>query len=157
MAGGSPALRSIINFVGCLILLPLPFGLRKTLSRPGVRPTRLSLGLPCAVPALARTACRLRASKRSGTYSSNARAKSSCSSSMILSLPASPHRKNRTSARPSRYVAAIPTSQIPVSDWHESLGGGRLAVAVLDRIIRGAHRTELASKDSMSKPRPDLP
>ena len=48
------------------------------------------------------------------------------------------------------------TSQLPVSDWHEYLGAGRLADAILDRIVHNAHRIELASKDSMRKPRPDL-
>ena len=49
------------------------------------------------------------------------------------------------------------TSQLPLSDWHEYLGGGRLADAILDRIVHNAHRIELASRDSMHKPRPDLP
>jgi DNA replication protein DnaC len=49
------------------------------------------------------------------------------------------------------------TSQLPVADWHEYLGGGRLADAILDRIVHNSHRIELASKDSMRKPRQDLP
>ncbi len=53
--------------------------------------------------------------------------------------------------------ASIITSQLPVTDWHEYLGGGRLADAILDRIVHNAHRIEIASKDSMRKPRPDLP
>lgn len=50
--------------------------------------------------------------------------------------------------------ALIVTSQLPVTDWHEYLGGGRLADAILDRIVHNAHRIEIASKDSMRKPQP---
>jgi hypothetical protein len=46
--------------------------------------------------------------------------------------------------------------QLPVTDWHEYLGGGRLADAILDRLVHASHRIEIASKDSMRKPRPDL-
>ncbi len=53
--------------------------------------------------------------------------------------------------------ASIITSQLPVTDWHEYLGGGRIADAILDRIVHNAHRIEIASKDSMRKPRPGLP
>ena len=49
--------------------------------------------------------------------------------------------------------ALIVTSQLPVTDWHEYLGGGRLADAILDRIVHDAHRIDVASKDSMRKPR----
>ncbi len=47
--------------------------------------------------------------------------------------------------------ATIVTSQLSVADWHEYLGGGRIADAILDRIIHNAHRIEVASKDSMPK------
>jgi DNA replication protein DnaC len=53
--------------------------------------------------------------------------------------------------------ATVITSQLPVADWHEYLGGGRVADAILDRIVHAAHRIELASKDSMRKTHPDLP
>ena len=53
--------------------------------------------------------------------------------------------------------ATIITSQLPVPDWHEYLGGGRIADAILDRIIHNSHRIELASRDSMRKNQPDLP
>jgi DNA replication protein DnaC len=58
--------------------------------------------------------------------------------------------------------ATIVTSQLSVADWHEYLGGGRIADAILDRIIHAAHRIEVASKNSMRKEstrksRPDLP
>ncbi len=57
--------------------------------------------------------------------------------------------------------ATIVTSQLAVADWHEYLGAGRIADAILDRIIHTAHRIEVASKDSMRKEsmrknRPDL-
>lgn len=47
--------------------------------------------------------------------------------------------------------ATLVTSQLPVSDWHEYLGGGRIADAILDRLVHGAHRIELSSKESMRK------
>ncbi len=53
--------------------------------------------------------------------------------------------------------ATIVTSQLPVAEWHEYLGGGRIADAILDRIIHRAHRIEVASKDSMRKDESDLP
>jgi DNA replication protein DnaC len=49
--------------------------------------------------------------------------------------------------------ATIVTSQLPISDWHEYLGGGRLADAILDRLVHNAHRIELSSKESMRKDR----
>ena len=49
--------------------------------------------------------------------------------------------------------ATIVTSQLPVADWHEFLGGGRLADAILDRLVHNAHRIELASKESLRKGR----
>jgi DNA replication protein DnaC len=47
--------------------------------------------------------------------------------------------------------ASIVTSQLVVSDWHAYLGAGRIADAILDRLIHNAQRIELASKESMRK------
>ena len=47
--------------------------------------------------------------------------------------------------------ATLVTSQLPISDWHEYLGGGRLADAILDRLVHNAHRIDLSSKESMRK------
>jgi DNA replication protein DnaC len=49
-----------------------------------------------------------------------------------------------------------------LTDWTEfseidNLGGGRIADAIMDRIIHRAHRIEVASKDSMRKNDPSLP
>jgi DNA replication protein DnaC len=52
--------------------------------------------------------------------------------------------------------ANIVTSQLPISDWHEYLGGGRLADAILDRLVHAGHRIELASRESMRKERSSL-
>lgn len=52
--------------------------------------------------------------------------------------------------------ALIVTAQLPVSDWHEYLGGGRIADAILDRLVHNAHRIELRSEESMRKDRRDL-
>jgi DNA replication protein DnaC len=46
--------------------------------------------------------------------------------------------------------STILTSQLPVANWHEALGDATLADAVLDRVLEGAHRIELAG-DSMRK------
>jgi DNA replication protein DnaC len=70
-----------------------------------------------------------------------------------------PQKQDLLEAIEGRYGsgAMIITSQLPVTDWHEYLGGGRLADAILDRIVHASHRIEIASKDSMRKPRPPLP
>lgn len=47
--------------------------------------------------------------------------------------------------------ATVVTAQLPVSDWHEYLGGGRVADAILDRLVHNAHRIELRSEESMRK------
>lgn len=52
--------------------------------------------------------------------------------------------------------ASIVTSQFPVSDWHEYLGGGRIADAILDRLVHSAYRNELSSRESMRRERSSL-
>ncbi len=52
--------------------------------------------------------------------------------------------------------ATVVTSQLPVPDWHEYLGGGRVADAILDRLVHHAHRIELRSKKSMRDGHADL-
>ncbi len=47
--------------------------------------------------------------------------------------------------------STICTSQLPVAEWHEYLGAGRLADAILDRLIHNAHRLELLARESMRK------
>ena len=47
--------------------------------------------------------------------------------------------------------ATLVTSQLPIADWHEYLGGGRLADAILDRLVHNAHRIDLSSSESMRK------
>lgn len=46
--------------------------------------------------------------------------------------------------------ATIVTSQLPVKLWHETIGNGTLADAILDRLVHNAHRFELVG-DSMRK------
>jgi DNA replication protein DnaC len=53
--------------------------------------------------------------------------------------------------------ATLVTSQLPVGDWHAYLGGGRIADAILDRLIHNAHRIELSSKESLRKDRSAAP
>lgn len=50
--------------------------------------------------------------------------------------------------------ATLVTSQLPIGDWHVYLGSGRIADAILDRLVHNAHRIELSSKESMRKERP---
>ncbi len=54
----------------------------------------------------------------------------------------------------SRYdrSSTLMSSQIPVSQWHELIGEGTIADAVLDRIVHSSHRIELAG-DSLRKNR----
>jgi DNA replication protein DnaC len=39
--------------------------------------------------------------------------------------------------------STIVTSQLPVSNWHDSLGEPTIADAILDRLVHNAHRIEL--------------
>jgi DNA replication protein DnaC len=39
--------------------------------------------------------------------------------------------------------STVVTSQLPVSDWHDSLGEPTIADAILDRLVHNAHRIEL--------------
>jgi DNA replication protein DnaC len=41
------------------------------------------------------------------------------------------------------HASTIMTSQLPVEDWHESIGDPTLADAILDRLIHNAHRINL--------------
>jgi DNA replication protein DnaC len=43
-------------------------------------------------------------------------------------------------------AATLVTSQFPVSQWHELIGEATVADAILDRLIHGAHRIELAGE-----------
>lgn len=62
-------------------------------------------------------------------------------------------RQDLLEAVEERYASAstLLTSQLPVADWHQYLGGGRLADAILDRLVHNAHRIELSSSESMRK------
>ncbi len=64
-----------------------------------------------------------------------------------------PERQDLLEAIEERYGtgATLVTSQLPICDWHEYLGGGRLADAILDRLVHNSHRIELSSKESMRK------
>ncbi len=64
-----------------------------------------------------------------------------------------PERQDLLEAIEERYGigATLVTSQLPIGDWHEYLGGGRLADAILDRLVHNVHRIELSSKESMRK------
>ena len=41
--------------------------------------------------------------------------------------------------------SAIPTSQLPVSRWHEQIGDPTIADGILDRLVHNAHRIEMRS------------
>lgn len=45
--------------------------------------------------------------------------------------------------------STIVTSQLPVSGWHQYLGGGLTADAILDRLLHSTHRFELKTRDSL--------
>lgn len=46
--------------------------------------------------------------------------------------------------------ATIVTSQLPVKLWHETIGNGTLADAILDRLVHSSHRLEMKG-DSLRK------
>jgi len=52
--------------------------------------------------------------------------------------------------------SVILTTQLPVSDWHEYLGGGIIADSICDRLLSSSQRIELNSKESMRKPKAGL-
>jgi DNA replication protein DnaC len=52
--------------------------------------------------------------------------------------------------------STIITSQLPVGTWHEYLGGGRIADALLDRLTHNAHRIDLKSTESLRKEKSNL-
>jgi DNA replication protein DnaC len=47
--------------------------------------------------------------------------------------------------------STVVTSQLPTHAWHEYLGGGRVADALLERLLHNGHRIDLQSRDSMRK------
>ena len=47
--------------------------------------------------------------------------------------------------------STIVTSQLPVAQWHDSLGDATIADAILDRLVHNAHRLELRG-DSLRRP-----
>ena len=49
--------------------------------------------------------------------------------------------------------STIITSQLPVTAWHQYLGGGLAAEAILDRILHSEHRFDLRSIDSLRRER----
>lgn len=49
--------------------------------------------------------------------------------------------------------ATLIAPELPVAEWHAYVGGDRVADAILDRLIRSAHRIELSSKESLRKDR----
>jgi DNA replication protein DnaC len=52
--------------------------------------------------------------------------------------------------------STIITSQLPVSSWHEYLGGGIVADGICDRFLHNAHRVDLLAKESLRKTRGGL-
>lgn len=52
-------------------------------------------------------------------------------------------------------ASLIITAQVPIQAWHEVIGEKTMADAILDRIVHGAHRIELAG-ESMRKRKPLL-
>ena len=48
------------------------------------------------------------------------------------------------------------TSQLPVKAWNDYLGGGRIADALLERIVHNAHRLTLSAHESMRREKHSL-
>lgn len=51
-------------------------------------------------------------------------------------------------------ASIILTAQVPVSLWHEIIGEKTIADAILDRIVHGAHRIELAGESLRKRKEP---
>lgn len=47
--------------------------------------------------------------------------------------------------------ATLMTSQLPVKLWHETIGSGTLADAILDRLVHNAHRLEMKGESMRKK------
>ena len=47
--------------------------------------------------------------------------------------------------------SCIITSQLPVKFWHEAIGDGTLADAILDRLVHTAYRVELKGESMRKK------
>ena len=43
-------------------------------------------------------------------------------------------------------ASTLVTSQIPVASWHETIGEGTIADAILDRLVYSSHRIELSGE-----------
>ena len=52
-------------------------------------------------------------------------------------------------------TSTVVISQLPVNQWHHSIGDNTLADAILDRLIHNAHRIELKG-ESMRKSKSEL-
>lgn len=50
--------------------------------------------------------------------------------------------------------STIITSQLPVTAWHQYLGGGLIAEAILDRLLHSDHRFDLRSIESLRRELP---
>ena len=50
-------------------------------------------------------------------------------------------------------ASTIICSQIPVSSWHEMIGEGTIADAILDRVVHSSHRIELKGESLRKKQR----
>ena len=48
--------------------------------------------------------------------------------------------------------STIITSQLPVGEWHDYCGGGRIADALCDRFVRNAHRLEMLGPSRRPEP-----
>lgn len=49
-----------------------------------------------------------------------------------------------------KHKSTVITSQLPIEQWHEAMGDGTIADAILDRLVHNAHRIPLEG-DSMRK------
>jgi len=75
-----------------------------------------------------------------------------------LALFTDEHRRDLLELLDDRHEkrSTIVTSQLPVKLWHETIGNGTLADAILDRLVHNAHRFEMKGK-SMRKTKSKKP
>ncbi len=50
--------------------------------------------------------------------------------------------------------STVITSQLPIEQWHDAMGEGTIADAILDRLVHNAHRIALEGESMRKKQRP---
>ena len=63
-------------------------------------------------------------------------------------------KSGRSAKIATRLVPPTPTSQLPISRWHEQIGDPTIADGILDRLVHNAHRIEMRGESMRKKRNP---